>query len=143
MFSRNILLCCKKKYIMYNTLKYQRYMNILMCRNTSSIINIGRYFRRRGGGFTVVTTHTIDLFRSTTNCTNVRTKGATRNEKESARMRLHATSFFRRACRHLKLVRPSPFYFSRCARTTPSCDAANCHDVTFLDPPLTSVRVRA
>lgn len=85
---------------------------------------------------------TIDLFRSTTNCTYVRAEDATRNEKESARAgraRSHATSFFRRARRHLRLVRPSPFYFSRCARTTPSCDTANCHGVTFPGPPLTSV----
>jgi len=36
--------------------------------------------------FTVVAAHTIDLFWSTTNWTDVRTKDATRNEKESARV---------------------------------------------------------
>lgn len=91
--------------------------------------------------FTVVTARSIyfDLRPIGRTCEPKTTQRGTKRKARESRVRLHATSFFRRVRRHLKLVRPSPFYFSRCARTTPSCGTANCHDVTFLGPPLTGV----
>lgn len=88
---------------------------------------------------------TIDLFRSYGQLDGHAKPPKTRRTKRKAstrivRVRLHATSFFRRsyARRHLKLVQPSSSYLSRYPQTTPFCGAANCHDVTFLNPPLTS-----
>jgi len=82
------------------------------------------YFWTRDGGFHGRHSTSIDLFRSTANWTDVWTKDATRNEKESARV----ASAFARDLVLLpflsaleKLVWPSLFYISRCARTTPSC----------------------
>lgn len=94
--------------------------------------------------FTVVTARTIasiyfDLRIQSDERANQRRNAERKGKRASRECVCTRPRSFVRARRHLKLARPSPFYFSRCARTMPSRGTANCHDVTFLGPPLTSV----
>ena len=98
------------------------------------------YFWTRDGGFHGRHSTSIDLFRSTANWTDVWTKDATKRKARESRVRLHATSFFCRSCRHLKSSYDLLCFTSRGVHEPHHpVDTANCHDVTFLDPPLTNV----
>ena len=92
--------------------------------------------------FTVVTAHRSIYFdpRPIGRMCELKTQRGTKRKARESRVRLHATSFFCRSCRHLKSSYDLLCFTSRGVHEPHHpVGTANCHDVTFLDPPLTNV----